>query len=285
MLLTFQQIWSVIIEYVTTKFAKSIIILTSCLGILIMGYLTYVHYANARTFCDISETVSCDVVTTSIYSELFGVPLALLGLLFFGFVLFLSLTKPKTASYKALFFLTLLVLGPSFYLTFAEIFLIKAFCILCESSKVLMIIILACSFHMSKLKFKVALRMSIPVVIAGITFAFVTYFAQTSSATMADYSSFAEALNAKGVIYYKSFKCSNCKRQELLFGVAYKKLNSVECHPDGPNADAPRCLRMKISKTPTFLIEQDGVELKRLEGLQQLETIADWAEVEFVEER
>ena len=67
----------------------------------------------------------------------------------------------------------------------------------------------------------------------------------------------------------------------MLLGKAYTKLNSVECHPDGPNADVQRCFKMGISKTPTFIIEEDGQEVKRLEGLQKLEILANWADVPF----
>ena len=55
------------------------------LGLVIMSYLTYIHYANTSSFCDISKEVSCDVVTTSLYSEVFGLPVSVLGLGYFLF--------------------------------------------------------------------------------------------------------------------------------------------------------------------------------------------------------
>ncbi len=253
-------------------------------GFGIMAYLTYIHFANTQSFCDISETVSCDVVTTSIYSEIFGLPISIMGLGYFGLVFLLSVFHRKKAFYQVIFFLTLFVLIPSLYFTALEAFVIKAFCILCETSKALMFTILAVSFVAMKQKFGWVARNAIPVLIAGIVAAGVTYFAQASTITQADYTTFVTSLNEEGVIYYKSVKCNNCKRQEAMLGEAYKKLNSVECHPDGENPQVQLCLDKGIKKTPTFLIEEDGIEKKRLEGLQPLDDLAKWAGVELVED-
>jgi len=244
-----------------------------------MAYLTYIHFAQAKSFCDLSETVSCDVVTTSLYSEIFGLPVSILGLGYFGLTLILTLFNKSKGVFQVIFFLTLFVLIPSYYLTALEIFVIKAYCILCETSKVLMVAILAVSFVAMKEKFGVVLRMAIPIVLAGFVAAGVTYFAQNAKTTTKDHTPFVTALNEKGVVYYKSVRCTNCKRQEALLGEAYTKLNQVECHPEGINPQVELCLEKKIDHTPTFIIEADGVEVKRIVGLQSLENLADFAQV------
>src|SRR3989338_17725 len=92
---------------------KIVIGLLAVAGLAIMTYLTVLHYTQAKSFCDLSETVSCDVVTTSIYSEVFGIPISIAGLGYFTFVLFLLFRgSPKTV-YQRLFFSTLLFLVPS----------------------------------------------------------------------------------------------------------------------------------------------------------------------------
>ena len=260
---------------------RIIIITFSLIGVGIMAYLTYIHYANTQSFCDISETVSCDVVTTSIYSEIFGFPISIMVLGYFGLTGLLSIFYRKRAFYQLVFLLTLFVLIPSYYFTALEAFVIKAFCILCEASKILMLAILVTSFVTMKEKFSVVLRMAVPVIIAGLVAAGVTYFAQTGNVAKKDYTEFVQDLNVKGVVYYKSVKCNNCKRQEKLFGEYIKKLNSVECHPEGINPQPELCLKKGIKKTPTFLIEKDGTEVKRLEGLQPLDDLAKWADVEL----
>ena len=57
----------------------------SIIGLLTSLYLVYNHYAppQAGSFCDFGETISCSLVNTSVYSELFGVPVALFGAVWF----------------------------------------------------------------------------------------------------------------------------------------------------------------------------------------------------------
>lgn len=259
-----------------SKFRK-IVILLSVFGLAIMIYLTYIHFAKAKSFCDLSETVSCDVVTTSIYSEIFGIPISILGLSYFALVLYLMIAKYSDKIYRNLIFLTLFSLVPSLYLTSTEIFLIKAFCPLCETSKIIMFGILITSCIVVGKKLKETLRMSVPILIAGLVAAGVMYFAQTGTLIKRDYTPLADALNKKGVVYYASFKCNNCKRQEKLLGEAYKLLNHVECHPEGPGGNPELCLQKKIDHTPTFLIEKEGLEIERKVGLQSIEELSNLA--------
>ena len=69
-----------------------IIILLSVIGIVTSLYLVKNHYADPTkgALCDISESVSCSLVNVSIYSELFNVPVALLGALWFLVIILLS---------------------------------------------------------------------------------------------------------------------------------------------------------------------------------------------------
>lgn len=258
--------------------SRILIGLFSIFGLGIMSYLTYISYAQTQSFCDISEEVSCDIVITSIYSEIFGIPVAILGLVYFLIVLLLTLFNRRKEVFRTIFFLTLFVFIPSLYLTALELFVIKSICILCESSKVLMLAILITSFLAMRAKAKTIFWMSIPVVIAGLAATGIMYFAQTGGVTQEDHSEFISCLNEKGVVYYKSVRCSNCRRQEKLLGKAYLELNSVECHPEGKNPQPEFCLEKGISKTPTFLLEVNGKELKRLIGIQQVEDLAAFAD-------
>src|SRR3989344_1413372 len=105
---------------------KLLIIILSLIGIGIMGYLTYIHYANAQSFCDLSETVSCDIVTTSIYSEILGFPISLAGLGYFvSVLLFLLFNKSKNV-FRYIFFITVLMIIPSLYFSLLEVTVIKA---------------------------------------------------------------------------------------------------------------------------------------------------------------
>jgi uncharacterized membrane protein len=53
-------------------------------GLLVSGYLTYAHFNADALVCAESAVIDCAAVTSSDQSELFGIPVALLGLLFFA---------------------------------------------------------------------------------------------------------------------------------------------------------------------------------------------------------
>src|SRR3990172_11724698 len=262
-----------------TKIPRLLISIVSLIGFGIMVYLTYIHFAEASSVCDINEKLSCDAVTTSIYSEIFGIPISIMGLGYFGLTFLLSIFQRTKAFYQTIFYLTVFVLIPSYYFTALEAFVIKAFCILCETSKILMLLTAITSFIAMKEKFATVFRMSIPIIIAGVVVSGVTYFAQTSVVAKKDYTPFVEALNEKGLVYYKSYTCSNCKKQEQMIGPAYKKLNSVECHPKGPNGNPQLCLERGIEHTPTFMIVKDGQIVKNLECVQKVPDLAKWGGV------
>lgn len=259
------------------KLYRMLALFFAVIGLGIMIYLTYLHYTQTQSFCDFSAEVSCDVVTTSLYSEVFGIPMSLLGIGFFGLLILLLLWDKKDSVFHGVFFLSLFMLIPSLYLTFIEAFELGAFCVLCESSKVMMVGLLVVSFLATKKTTPLPLRNAIPIVIGGLLVVGITYFAQMSGGTKVDYSELFLCANENGVTYYKSVRCANCRRQEQVFGPAYSKLNSIECHPEGENPQVELCLEKDISKTPTFVIERDGVEIKRAIGIQQIPAFADFA--------
>jgi uncharacterized membrane protein len=108
------------------------------IGIGIAGYLTYVHYAGIQVAC--LSSGGCETVQASAYSKLDGIPVALLGLI--GYVTILaSLAIRGDLGRIAGFSIALVGFLFSLYLTYREIFTIKAICQWCVSSAVLMTIL------------------------------------------------------------------------------------------------------------------------------------------------
>jgi uncharacterized membrane protein len=105
------------------------------LGLAIAGYLTYVHYVGISPVCEIAH--GCEKVQTSRWSELAGVPVALLGLLGYAGILAALLVPGETAMTAAAG-QALVGAGFSAYLTYREVFTIEAICIWCVASAVLM---------------------------------------------------------------------------------------------------------------------------------------------------
>lgn len=261
---------------------RAFIAIFAILGLSVMSYLTYLHFTQAQSFCDFSAELSCDVVTTSIYSEVFGIPVSIMGMAYFALIALVAVFHKKKSAFRALVFLTVFVLVPSLYLTMTEALFIGSFCVLCETSKALMVLILIIAVvALTKEKESISFREVAPLIIAGLLATGITYFAQQSGGTKADYSELISCLNDKGVIYYKSVKCSNCRRQEQALGPAYPKLNSVECHPEGKDPKPELCLQKSVTKTPMFIIENDGVEVGRVVGIQRPNELASFAGCSF----
>jgi len=114
-------------------------ILVVCLiGIGIAGYLTYVHYAGLKVAC--LSSGGCETVQASRYSKLDGIPVALLGLL--GYITILvSLATASDIGRAAGFGTALIGFLFSMYLTYRELFTIKAICQWCVGSAVLMTVL------------------------------------------------------------------------------------------------------------------------------------------------
>jgi hypothetical protein len=86
---------------------------------------------------------------------------------------------------------------------------------------------------------------------------------------------FATCLKESGVLMYGSMTCSICAKQRDLFGGSFELLGEIECHPRGENPQTELCLEKDIEKTPTWVVEKDGVEVERLVGFQNLEKLAE----------
>jgi uncharacterized membrane protein len=110
------------------------------LGIGVAGYLTYVHYEGIRPVCGIGG--DCEKVQSSEWSELAGIPVALLGLLAYVAILASLLVRREEALIAGAL-ISLVGFGFSLYLTYRELFTIEAVCQWCVASAVLMTLLAA----------------------------------------------------------------------------------------------------------------------------------------------
>ena len=113
------------------------------LGLAASAYLTYTHFTDsALAGCtETSGAVNCGKVTTSPQSVVFGIPVAVLGLAFYVFlVAIMSPYAWRSARREiALARMASLVVGIGFvlYLIYAELFDIGAICLYCTSVHVI----------------------------------------------------------------------------------------------------------------------------------------------------
>lgn len=123
-----------------------VLALLAAIGIAVMGYLTYIHYAvGATSVCDLSAKISCDVVNRSLFSEVFGVPVSVFGALYFLIMFLVAAFRGKRDYLLNAVPFTVFSLAFSLYLSGLEFFVIGAVCLFCELSKALMVAILVSS--------------------------------------------------------------------------------------------------------------------------------------------
>ena len=119
----------------------------SVLGLLDAAYLTYEHYTGSTSLaCSETAHVNCTRVTTSQWSELAGIPVALLGLLFFiaMTVLCLPVVWRRAPGYVQQLRLGGAAVGllMVFYLLWAEFFKIHAICLWCTGVHIITFVLL-----------------------------------------------------------------------------------------------------------------------------------------------
>lgn len=92
------------------------------------------HYASSATdYCDLNQMFNCDIVNRSKFSELFGIPVALIGLI--GYVSLLAITMKKSRMLEILrFYMSLGGLIFALYLAYIEEHLLRTWCLLCIGS-------------------------------------------------------------------------------------------------------------------------------------------------------
>jgi uncharacterized membrane protein len=102
-------------------------------GIGVAGYLTAVHYGDASLVC--VRGGGCETVQHSSYSELAGVPVALLGVVAYAVVLALVVWDAPEARLAAAA-IALVGLVFSLYLLVLQLLVIDAICIWCAANDV-----------------------------------------------------------------------------------------------------------------------------------------------------
>ncbi len=123
-----------------TKAVLIAIILLSLLGSIDAGYAVYQHYsADSDAPCNVNELVNCSAVNQSVYSEMWGIPVAgvgLAGYIFFAAICGMMLSGRYLGGWTVWLLLAAALFGLVFsaYLTYIEIFVLGAVCPMCVIS-------------------------------------------------------------------------------------------------------------------------------------------------------
>src|SRR3989344_6065422 len=136
---------------VISNFVIIFFAIVSFVGMADTIYVTINHYKGIIPPCTLLN--GCETVLTSKYSEVFGVPIALFGALFYSAVFLFSLAYLKTKNNKIIIVflvLTALAFLMSLFFVYLQFFVIKAVCEYCLTSAAASTILFATSVFMAR---------------------------------------------------------------------------------------------------------------------------------------
>ncbi|MDP2744346.1 MAG: vitamin K epoxide reductase family protein, partial [Dehalococcoidia bacterium] len=128
---------------------RTLVAVLALVGVFISGYLTYVELKGIEPVC--LPEAACDVVLSSPYARVWGVPLALLGLLMYALLMGLGLldrgrkTGKQGLAPVGIFSVALAGTLYSAYLFYLQAVEIHAFCTWCLASALVVSAILVLS--------------------------------------------------------------------------------------------------------------------------------------------
>ncbi|MHB1345077.1 MAG: vitamin K epoxide reductase family protein [Thermoleophilia bacterium] len=120
------------------------LVLLALVGFLISFYLTLTHYRNAVPPCYV--TTGCETVVTSRYAVILGVPLSLIGTLFFALMFYLGialLTGPSRTVLRAYDLLAFAGILAAVALFLLQAVVLKAYCSYCLATEAIALLLWA----------------------------------------------------------------------------------------------------------------------------------------------
>lgn len=106
------------------------------LGIAVSAFSLFSHYSErASAFCNFGGSFNCDIVNRGIYSTLWGMPVALIGILGYAALFLVAFFRARfSGAPRVLALLACLGLVFALYLTYLEAFVLASWCIFCVTS-------------------------------------------------------------------------------------------------------------------------------------------------------
>lgn len=113
-------------------------------GIGVSVYLSYVKLADKEAICAATETIDCGAVQNSIYSEILGIPIAILGLGAYLSILAVYVLEDRIEflrEYGRVLLFSMALFGTVYsgYLSYIEGFVLHKWCLWCVASALTML--------------------------------------------------------------------------------------------------------------------------------------------------
>jgi uncharacterized membrane protein/glutaredoxin len=244
------------------------LLVLSLLGCALAGYLTWTAWAGS-TLQGCAEGSGCDVVLSSRWATLLGVPTAVWGLLTYlalAGTAFIARTHQQWRLAWSIAFVGILY---SVYLTTISFTVIGAACPYCLTSLTLMTAIFGwLTFQRPEtlpgFTWQRWLRRRGPLAVGLIVFLHLNYIGVIGKPPAEEdpmLRALAVHLADQGVIMYGADWCPHCQDQKAMFGAAAKRLPYVECSMGAQTAgQTAECRNARINTYPTWIINGQRYE-------------------------
>jgi uncharacterized membrane protein/glutaredoxin len=256
------------------------ILALAIVGMGLSAYLTYSAWA-LKQLAGCTEGSACDIVLSSRWSTLFGMPTSFWGFLTYALLAAIAWNRRTGAQWQAAWFVSLFGLLYSLYLTGVSFFSLDAACPYCLTSLALMgaifaVVLFQRPAHMARFRWGPWLIKSVApalVVIAVLHLHYAGYWGKSAGPEDPWIRGLAVHLTKIDAKFYGASWCPHCKQQKEMFGSSVDRVPYVECSPGGPRAPtASTCKDARIESYPTWVING-----QRYAGTQTLEALAQFS--------
>jgi uncharacterized membrane protein len=248
----------------------------SVVGVILASYLTWTHWIGSMVKgCTVGS--SCDIVLSSEWATLLGLPTSAWGLFAYASLALISFVKRTDRHWWAAWVVAFFGVLYSAYLTTISLTVLHAACPYCLTSLALMTTIFAVTTWqrpgtLPNFTWGKWLSRTAPVAAAAILLLHLNYVGVLGDAPAAEDPQVRELalyVAQSGAKMYGASWCPHCKLQKSYFGASARLLPYVECSPEGQGGpESPECRSQGILSYPTWVI--NGKHLEEVMTLKQL---------------
>jgi len=252
------------------------LLVLSALGIALAAYLSWTEWTGSSVKgCAVGS--SCDVVLSSRWAKLFGLPTAFWGLLTYLTLAGTAFIKSAQRHWLWAWVIAMFGVLYSAYLTTISITVLGAACPYCLTSLALMTSIFALVTYQrpatsGDFSWPRWLRKTVPAAAAIIVVLHLHYtgiLGNPPAPEDAMARALAVHLAQSGAKMYGAYWCPHCVEQKEIFGASANRLPYIECSPNGQNSpQASECRAARIESYPTWII--NGKRTEEVLSLKQL---------------
>jgi uncharacterized membrane protein/glutaredoxin len=234
----------------------------SSLGVALTGYLTWAAFTGgAVQGC--SAGGGCDIILTSRWATLLGLPTSLWGLVGYAALAGIAFVRRADTHWSYAWTVAFFGVCYSVYLTVVSLTILESACPYCLTSLGLMTGALALVVlqrppemaHRSWLGLAAGRGALAALVILVLHATYAAPQAEPAGPEDPLVRALAEHLADEDVLFYGASWCPHCQEQKRLFGASAGRLPYIECSPAGRNTpQAPSCNRAGVQTYPTWII-------------------------------